>query len=47
MMEPRNKVVRVGRFGDPGGLEVVNAPMPMATLPPTTILEASAKPGRQ
>ncbi len=30
MMEPRNRVVRVRRFGDPGGLEVVEAPLPTA-----------------
>ncbi len=28
--EPRNQVVRVGRFGDADGLEVVDAPMPTA-----------------
>src|SRR5690348_16895377 len=27
---PRNRVVRVRRFGGPDGLEVVDAPMPMA-----------------
>src|SRR5215468_3173445 len=30
MSEPRNRVVQVRRFGDPGGLEVVDAPLPMA-----------------
>src|SRR6266566_2533191 len=30
MMEPRNRVVRVSRFGDPDGLEVVDAPLPIA-----------------
>ncbi len=30
MKEPRNKVVQVARFGDPGGLQVVGAPMPTA-----------------
>jgi NADPH:quinone reductase-like Zn-dependent oxidoreductase len=30
MMEQRNRVVRVSRFGDPGGLEVVDAPLPIA-----------------
>jgi NADPH:quinone reductase-like Zn-dependent oxidoreductase len=30
MMEPRNRVVRVSRFGDPEGLEVVDAPLPTA-----------------
>ncbi len=30
MMEPRNRVVRVTRFGDPDGLEVVDAPLPTA-----------------
>src|SRR5437588_8032092 len=30
MMEPRNRVVRVSRFGDPDGLEVVEAPLPTA-----------------
>jgi NADPH:quinone reductase-like Zn-dependent oxidoreductase len=30
MMEQRNRVVRVSRFGDPGGLEVVGAPLPIA-----------------
>ena len=29
-MEPRNRVVRVSRFGDPEGLEVVDAPLPTA-----------------
>jgi NADPH:quinone reductase-like Zn-dependent oxidoreductase len=28
--EPRNRVVQVRRFGDPGGLEVVDAPLPTA-----------------
>ena len=28
MGEPHNRVVRVARFGDAGGLEVVDAPMP-------------------
>src|SRR5262244_4234275 len=28
MMEPRNRVVRVSRFGDPDGLEVVEIPLP-------------------
>ena len=27
---PRNRVVQVGRFGDPDGLEVVDASLPMA-----------------
>ena len=30
MMEPRNRVVQVNRFGDPEGLEVVDAPLPTA-----------------
>ncbi|MBQ0821518.1 zinc-binding dehydrogenase [Microvirga sp. HBU67558] len=30
MMEPRNQVVQVGRFGGPDGLEVVDAPLPTA-----------------
>jgi NADPH:quinone reductase len=30
MMEPRNRVIRVSRFGDPEGLEVVDAPVPSA-----------------
>ena len=30
MMEPRNRVVRVRRFGDPDGLEVADAPLPTA-----------------
>jgi len=30
MREPRNRVVQVGRFGDPDGLEVVDAPLPTA-----------------
>ena len=30
MMEPRNRVVQLGRFGDPDGLEVVDAPLPTA-----------------
>jgi NADPH:quinone reductase len=30
MSEPRNRVVRVSRFGDPEGLEVVDAPLPEA-----------------
>src|SRR6266487_73341 len=30
MMEPRNRVVRVTRFGDPDGLEVVDAVVPTA-----------------
>src|SRR5262245_5958862 len=30
MGEPRNRVVQVGRFGDPDGLEVVDAPLPTA-----------------
>ena len=30
MMEFRNRVVRVSRFGDPEGLEVVDAPLPIA-----------------
>ena len=30
MMEPRNQVVRVSRFGGPDGLEVVDAPLPTA-----------------
>jgi NADPH2:quinone reductase len=30
MGEPRNRVVQVGRFGDPEGLEVVDAPVPTA-----------------
>src|SRR4051794_22357679 len=29
MSEPRNRVVQVRRFGDPDGLEVVDAPLPM------------------
>ena len=31
MMEPRNRVVQVSRFGDPEGLEVVEAPLPTAS----------------
>jgi NADPH:quinone reductase-like Zn-dependent oxidoreductase len=31
MMELRNRVVQVGRFGDPEGLEVVEAPLPTAS----------------
>src|SRR6266700_105410 len=31
MMEPRNQVVRVSRFGGPDGLEVVDAPLPTAS----------------
>jgi len=30
MIQPRNRVVRVSRFGGPDGLEVVDAPMPTA-----------------
>jgi NADPH:quinone reductase-like Zn-dependent oxidoreductase len=30
MSEPRNRVVQLTRFGDPDGLEVVDAPLPMA-----------------
>ena len=30
MNELRNQVVRVGRFGGPDGLEVVDAPLPTA-----------------
>ena len=30
MMEPRNRVVQVSRFGDPEGLEVVDVPLPTA-----------------
>jgi NADPH2:quinone reductase len=30
MKEPRNRVVQVRRFGDPDGLEVVDAPVPTA-----------------
>lgn len=30
MMEPRNRAVQVSRFGDPEGLEVVEAPLPTA-----------------
>ena len=30
VMEPRNRVVQLRRFGDPEGLEVVDAPMPGA-----------------
>jgi NADPH:quinone reductase-like Zn-dependent oxidoreductase len=30
MMEPRNRVVRVSRFGDPEGLEVIDVPLPTA-----------------
>jgi len=30
MIEPRNRVVRVSHFGDPEGLEVVDAPLPTA-----------------
>ena len=30
LMEPRNRVVRVSRFGAPEGLEVVDAPLPTA-----------------
>ena len=30
MREPRNRVVQVRRFGDPDGLEVVDAPLPAA-----------------
>src|SRR6476660_1087565 len=28
MMEPRNRAVQVSRFGDSGGLEMVDAPLP-------------------
>jgi len=31
MMEQRNRVVRVNRFGDPEGLEVVDTPLPTAS----------------
>jgi NADPH2:quinone reductase len=31
MIEPRNRVVRVRRFGGPDGLEVVDGPLPMAS----------------
>jgi NADPH:quinone reductase-like Zn-dependent oxidoreductase len=30
MMEPRNRVIQVSRFGDPEGMEVVDAPLPTA-----------------
>jgi NADPH:quinone reductase len=30
MSEPRNRVVQVRSFGDPDGLEVVDAPLPTA-----------------
>ncbi len=30
MEEPRNRMVQVRRFGDPDGLEVVDAPLPTA-----------------
>src|SRR5215510_10800309 len=30
MMQPRNQVVQVNRFGGPEGLEVVHAPLPSA-----------------
>src|SRR6478735_8306000 len=30
MMEPRNRAVQVSRFGDSGGLEMVDAPLPTA-----------------
>ena len=30
MREQRNRVVQVRRFGGPGGLEVVDAPLPLA-----------------
>ena len=30
MIEPRNRVVQLRRFGDPGGLEVVETPLPTA-----------------
>src|SRR5512135_1469698 len=30
MSEPRNRVVQVKHFGDPDGLEVVDAPLPTA-----------------
>ena len=30
MIEPRNRVVQVGRVGDPEGLEVVDVPLPTA-----------------
>jgi NADPH:quinone reductase len=30
VVEPRNRVVRVSRFGDPDGLEVIDAPIPTA-----------------
>jgi NADPH:quinone reductase len=30
MREPRNRVVQVRRFGDPDGLEVIDAPLPIA-----------------
>src|SRR5215472_8703371 len=30
MLDPRNRVIRVSRFGDPEGLELVDAPLPTA-----------------
>jgi NADPH:quinone reductase len=30
MREPRNRVVQFTRFGDPDGIEVVDAPLPTA-----------------
>ncbi len=30
MREPRNRVVQIRRFGDPDGIEVVDAPLPTA-----------------
>ncbi len=30
MREPRNRVVQVRHFGGPGGLEVIDAPLPTA-----------------
>jgi hypothetical protein len=30
MREPRNRVVQLMRFGDPDGIEVVDAPLPTA-----------------
>src|SRR5215472_10484349 len=32
MLDSRNKVIRVNRFGDPEGLELVDAPVPSAGL---------------
>jgi hypothetical protein len=30
MIEPRNQVIQISRFGDSRGLEIVDAPLPIA-----------------